>query len=523
MSHASEEAAPSSPATQEAITMSPAREEPAPKLPATDAIVPPPDANVNRKGGDDRDLTIDSGSEPEGNIEEIETPGKPKNKKKKHKKKKSVQTVDAGSRITLNEYTELRRGGLNDGVYSRTLISVGSRIVNEPPLLSMYPKERITLRGIYETYLKLSPREQLAIWDYEPRPTVVPAEVTLFIEGLVHYHQGLQKNATENTLTARDQEMLAELGLILGEMCFAWRIAARLLGHRYSLVTASASELDRIPSHIPLVGFFCGAANFNHSCVPNCCATYNVETGRMTVHAMSEIQPDEQLTLSHIGNKIWYHTADERKKMVLKATGRICQCAACDPRDEKFERSEDIRRRLHLGTAYMGQFLAKICTEDDCSYLAFMELTKTMSREHLAGPLGPAEVVEARILLTRMKGDLYDIGCRGLELPRWENVLVMIIYPWALEHRVGSINEESYSGWEARAYTLARTAGFCFGTDHPDYEPLRLSLEAAKNISNERQEEEGAKRREMIEKAKKKQQSDVLVGAGKGRRGGRRK
>jgi hypothetical protein len=67
------------------------------------------------------------------------------------------------------------------------------------------------------------------------------------------------------------------------------------------------------------------AARFNHCCNPNACFTWNPAIQKETIHAMSDIQPGEEITLSYCDmTHVW-----ELRAYELKHYGFVCDCRAC--------------------------------------------------------------------------------------------------------------------------------------------------------------------------------------------------
>jgi hypothetical protein len=77
------------------------------------------------------------------------------------------------------------------------------------------------------------------------------------------------------------------------------------------------------------------AARFNHSCNPNACFTWNATIGKETIHAMSDIQPGEEITLSYCD------------MMHVKHYGFVCDCRACaedEDNESTFAHQSGVRR-----------------------------------------------------------------------------------------------------------------------------------------------------------------------------------
>ncbi|KAF3938630.1 hypothetical protein ABW19_dt0203004 [Dactylella cylindrospora] len=88
---------------------------------------------------------------------------------------------------------------------------------------------------------------------------------------------------------------------------------------------------------IKMLGIFPMSARLNHSCAPNVFHRYNPFINRLTVHALRDIEPGEELLTSYID--ICHPTVVRRQ--LLKHWGFRCRCTACDSPDDE----EDYRRK----------------------------------------------------------------------------------------------------------------------------------------------------------------------------------
>ena len=84
------------------------------------------------------------------------------------------------------------------------------------------------------------------------------------------------------------------------------------------------------------------ASRINHSCTPNVYHNWNAASNALTVHAVRDIEPGEEILTSYIQVCVWQ---DVRQKW-LNRYGFLCDCAACDLRTEKGRQSEARRRRM---------------------------------------------------------------------------------------------------------------------------------------------------------------------------------
>ncbi|KAK8016757.1 hypothetical protein PG993_014946 [Apiospora rasikravindrae] len=87
-------------------------------------------------------------------------------------------------------------------------------------------------------------------------------------------------------------------------------------------------------------GVFLTASLFNHDCLPNCRFKWNSNLRKMTVHALRDIEPGEELTTTYIN----LGTYDERQKWLQEKFHFTCSCEACTvPENIRKEIDADIR------------------------------------------------------------------------------------------------------------------------------------------------------------------------------------
>jgi hypothetical protein len=90
-------------------------------------------------------------------------------------------------------------------------------------------------------------------------------------------------------------------------------------------------------------GLFLDAARLNHSCVPNCWASWNPRTETLCVHAVRNIYENEELTIAYdvdIANRhpdgaesVFFQSYNIRQARFRKRYGFHCDCEACRKKD----------------------------------------------------------------------------------------------------------------------------------------------------------------------------------------------
>jgi hypothetical protein len=385
--------------------------------------------------------------------------------------------------ISLNEDIELRTrvpgdGDLaSDGLYARRPITSGRCILRDPPLMAL-KKGRDNIWGIYDAYQLLSPREQIILWSFEPQPLLVEPEATAMVNALVYFYV---KAAIvgEGQRTPEEQERFEELGIVVSEMCRAWRIAARYLAYRYSLSTAPMTQRDEIPKSMLVTAFFPTAAYFTHSCIPNCFGVYNQNIDRFTVYSTTNIAAGEQLTVSHIGNNIWYQPVFSRADMLREFTGRSCMCPSCTRTDPQFHHREMLRRLQHQRAAIAATCISSIEAHKYPGFgqVATMELDQALDK----GDMELRKIIDG----------LVDLGSTDTEQARWYIQLSTI-----------AMMRKNFNMAVEYAKLACNIGLQCWGPDHPDQKALVRGVkeaEAAKaEVDRQKQEKARQKRLQML-------------------------
>ena len=131
-------------------------------------------------------------------------------------------------------------------------------------------------------------------------------------------------------------------------------------------------------------GIFLTASRINHSCTPNAYFAWNVNIQRETVHAIVDIQPNEEICI----NYSYSHSDVYSRQQKLKAYGFDCDCAPCLQNTELGRRSE--ARRCRMGELYalikdvqedVRNILARHWREDELK--ARLELVGLLEKEQL--------------------------------------------------------------------------------------------------------------------------------------------
>lgn len=91
-------------------------------------------------------------------------------------------------------------------------------------------------------------------------------------------------------------------------------------------------------------GLFLEAAHINHSCRPNAHKSWNENIGRFTIHAVRDIERGEEITISYLGETMYYI---ERQRILTERFYFDCGCDLCSAtRPQRLKSESRIERIL---------------------------------------------------------------------------------------------------------------------------------------------------------------------------------
>jgi hypothetical protein len=183
------------------------------------------------------------------------------------------------------------------------------------------------------------------------------------------------------------------------------------------------------------------AARFNHSCTPNVYHRYNPNIDRLTIHALRDIQPGEEICTAYID--ICHATAERRR--ILGHWGFTCECLACKSQDPI---QEARRHKLEELMACMQDREGKRSLEN----------------------WGTRDYAEA---LTTVQQVIALMKDEGLE----ETDTLGEAYELAAEYCLASGMKKEAMDWAEKDLEVERK---CCGEDSPEYIKASVLLESAR-------------------------------------------
>ncbi|KAF2112796.1 hypothetical protein BDV96DRAFT_157463 [Lophiotrema nucula] len=347
-------------------------------------------------------------------------------------------------------------GDIFEVAIANDVINTGDRLICEAPAIAV--REPTDIEAIYEGFCELTPHYKEAIWRLEANPAPHLENLMAHIMEMIKYMVDLYEKGNAGR-TADEEKELDVMEPLLETYCKKWRLAARFSHNCYSLTNLPPSERHQIPADEPLSGLFPTVASLQHSCMPNCHVTYNHAIGKMTVHAVREIQPGEPLTVSNIGSDVYYlASAIDRAQRLDDVSSPPCNCPACDERNPKFAALNRYRAQVYGRAQWLS---AKFSEMDIDSNTALrnsrsLETSVTPNRDDLSRAL-----VSCREMLDFLK----KAGCHDVELIRWRQPLV------AMSRELGeSIRAIGF------AKANVQLAKICWGEDNEEYLTLKHEL-----------------------------------------------
>lgn len=97
------------------------------------------------------------------------------------------------------------------------------------------------------------------------------------------------------------------------------------------------------------------ASRLNHSCVPNVHHSYNPTLKRITVHAVRDILPNEELFTTYLGGDGAYQVRGQRIEKLRSAYGFICHCPACSDHTGTSDGRRELMSRITWGLTQFTQ------------------------------------------------------------------------------------------------------------------------------------------------------------------------
>jgi hypothetical protein len=385
-----------------------------------------------------------------------------------------------------------------DKLFATVNTPAGTRIISEPPIITLSATASKSVSDICSAFYSLTPTRQSAFMDLKPAAALQYHEMSTVIDQLIDIYFPLHsKFESGEGMTEREHDVYKELGRRIQSLVRAWRIAARFHAHCHSLTNIPISEREHIPAHIPVTGLFLIATRLQHSCMPNCHAMYNPSTGVMNVHAVRTIAVGETLTISAIGNHIWYQDAKCRADLLAENFVYSCACPACNSDHPNYHRLHHLRLELHLNTVFLQAFITAIDTrENRVAYKAKLKDHSSFLDEIVNDVTDHQDLLDAEDKLLQSLEILQNLGCQDTELSRWRNALRDIVYPRLSQPENALV----------QAKVAFEEAVKCWGRDHPDIGSMESGIKIWETVLDKRrkarEKEQADIRKKMFEKGK---------------------
>lgn len=299
-------------------------------------------------------------------------------KPRAHGHKRSASILKALSTYTetvtsFYKVTPIPNKGL--GVQAIRTIPAGTRITSEAPILkALREPDGIDPFPVYEAFEALTPAAQ--------------DEYSLLSASQNQIENALDCIDDDDDLPEGLREWIAKIAAIFE--CNNFEIGAQ-------------AEVQEDGGLMTLAGVFPLAARMNHSCRPNVAQTWNAEINQLTIHAIRDIQPGEELCDAYV--LLLEDTVT--RQAGLDAYGFVCSCEVCGGGEEEMRKSDEKR------------LLIKRLGED----LTFLAERKSIEGSAKLGPLSPSVVREGLEdpvdALEYLEVLLKEEGLVGHDLAQW--------------------------------------------------------------------------------------------------------
>lgn len=393
---------------------------------------------------------------------------------------------------TLTDPTSHRT--LKNGLFATRPIPAGSRIIREPALITLPSPGHDPLQ-LFSAFQALTPHDQEQIMSLNASSPSASAFLTQIGKTIVAEAARLVviSNKPAASRTVQEQERLDTDGPELAQTALLARLAARWHAGRCSLIHGTDTDVG---PETPITGLFVETARLRHSCVPNCYARYDTQTGTMTVHTFQQIDVGVELTLSAMPS-VYYRTAAERAAELGEKFGIECVCEACDEAEEGFKEHEEKRKAAREMVVSLKALLTEMDKSVGPPGIEGDELYAMA--EMLEGP--DLEVLnEAVMVLVALIANLTETGGeRNPEQIRWYNLLIDRIQPRVV---AGLDDDEKLGYWSyicTQAGVAEKLALTAFGADSMEY------VDAGKRRQDADRKVQDEKRRlEMVQRSREK-------------------
>jgi hypothetical protein len=337
--------------------------------------------------------------------------------------------------VSPSKYEIKPAPGKGLGMFSSDMIQRGTRILEEEALVMV---SGMFYSAVLPVFAALEP-EKKAIF-----MKLAGAEDTEEVENLAWYLSEAETDvdpSARNPIRYKDQ---AEVQLIF-----------------------RSNSFDMTPH---TSGIFPVASRMNHSCIPNVYHTWNSNINRLTVHALKNITPGEELLTTYIPAVLTLEQRNDEEH--LGNYGFTCTCPACNPKSKFFK--ESVFRRAS----------AIAIEEQLASYFAFGSL-----RDSFGLVTGPLSCIEALRYAQLRVNLLMEEGIMNMDLVRWyvdqSRILLLVRKNTNSQYSIHETGDLALlCGEFEEAITCAKTAIWltetCAGKDSPHMAVLRSQLIEAK-------------------------------------------
>lgn len=228
-----------------------------------------------------------------------------------------VATSDTSLPPTLELLLNPKKGF---GLFATEDIKRGTRIIDEEPLITIAPHHSIT--DLSDLLKKLTPEQYAQYTDLSSDQDKISSE---------------EKNAFRDELKSKFHSGPALVAAVQD------RVKVTSIFYN-NMVEMGPHDRDG-------KGVFANCSRINHSCRPNIAVSYNQSLRKSTVHAIRDIQADEELSTAYI---LTTQAKDERLQDLQRTWGFVCRCEICS--DDEDSAAEERRHSLEHVTKEVAMY-----------------------------------------------------------------------------------------------------------------------------------------------------------------------
>ncbi|KAH7076204.1 hypothetical protein FB567DRAFT_596821 [Paraphoma chrysanthemicola] len=382
-------------------------------------------------------------------------------------------------------------GETKTALFATKPLPTGTRIIRERALIYLpYPgDDPIKLISAFQALPATEQKAILSLNAVAPTKSPFLTYIGAVIMSSAAYLLTI-RNKPRHTRTPAEQAKLETDGAKLASTALLARVMSRWHAGRCCLVDLTDIDIASLPAGTPITGLFIDTARLGQSCMPNCFAHIDSQTGEMMIQTVRDVAIGEKLSISAMRNA-YYQTASQRKAELADKYTIDCTCAACIPAPDDtglFVTQEELRQKAFAHIMQLSGVLNKILNGlDPSDDKAYWEQAPDLEALNAA-----TKTIHGLI------NTLVELGGEANpEQLRWYNHLIIRIQPHAIAQLYDSEKLGYWSYIRTQAGKAEALTRLVYGADSSEYAEIRRRKQALDDVVAAEEE-----RKEMIRRGR---------------------